>query len=149
MIRFAPLAMIIVAIGALVGCGNAPKPTSPIVTNQLTVSSPTPAYGSALTLTSVLNPALNGAQPSGTVLFYDGAVLLGSSPVTGGKAVLTTSSLTVGNHALSASYSGDSTFMPSTSTAVSVDVALSTSIKVNVTDTAGNQTSLVLPVAIH
>ena len=145
----APLAMMIVAIGALVGCGNAPKPTSPIVTNQLTVSSSTPAYGSALTLTSVLNPALNGAQPSGTVLFYDGAVLLGSSPVSGGKAVLTTSSLTVGNHALSASYSGDSTFMPSTSTAVSVEVALSTSLKVNVTDTAGNRTSLVLPVAIH
>ncbi len=134
-LRVAPLAMLLIALGTLVACGNSPKATSPIVTNQLTVSSTTPAYGSAVT--------------GGTVLFYDGAVLLGSSPVSGGKAVLTTSSLSVGTHALSSSYSGDSTFLPSTSTAVSVDVSLSTSIKVNVTDTTGNLTSLILPVTIH
>jgi hypothetical protein len=148
-LRVAPLAMLLIALGTLVACGNSPKATSPIVTNQLTVSSATPAYGSAVTLTSMLNPAASGAQPGGTVLFYDGAVLLGSSPVSGGKAVLTTSSLSVGTHALSSSYSGDSTFLPSTSMAVSVDVSLSTSIKVNVTDTTGNLTSLMLPVTIH
>jgi hypothetical protein len=148
-LRAAPLAMLLIALGTLAGCGNSPKTTSPVVSNLLTVSSATPAYGSALTMTSMLNPANNPAQPGGTVLFYDGAVLLGSSPVSGGKASLTTSSLSVGTHALSSSYSGDSTFMPSTSTAVSVDVSLSTSVKVSVVDTAGNLTSLVLPVTVQ
>ena len=80
---------------------------------------------------------------------YDGAVLLGSSAVSGGKATFTTSSLAVGTHTLTASYSGDSTFMPSTSTAVSVQVALTTAVNVVVRDTAGNLTTLALPLSIR
>jgi len=38
---------------------------------------------------------------------------LGSATLSGGKASLTTSALAVGNHAIVASYSGDSTFLPS------------------------------------
>jgi subtilase family serine protease len=147
--RVAPLAMLIIALGAMSACSSSPKASSPAITNQLTVSSSTPAYGSALTMTSLLNPSASSAQPSGTVLFYDGASLLGSSPVSGARAVLTTSSLAVGTHALSASYSGDSTFMPSTSTAVSVNVSVSGSLKVTVSDTAGNLAILALPFTIY
>jgi hypothetical protein len=144
----ASFVMILIASGCLVACGSSHKTTSPTVTNLLTVSSTTPTYGKALTMTSALSPTTSGTQPSGTVLFYDGAVLLGSSTVSGGKATLTTTSLAVGSHALSASYSGDSTFMPSTSTAVNVKVGLSTTVSVVVRDTAGNLTTLVLPLSI-
>lgn len=149
MLRLAPFAVMLIALGTLVACGGSHKATSPAVTNQLSVSSTTPAYGTALTITSVLSPKANGTQPSGTVLFYDGAVLLGSSAVSGGKAIFTTSSLAVGTHTLTASYSGDSTFMPSTSTAVSVQVALTTAVNVVVRDTAGNLTTLALPLSIR
>src|SRR6185295_7464154 len=89
---------------------------------------------SATTLTSAPNPALSQRPvlltamvavvppstgvPTGSVTFFDGPTPLGTKPVTAGRATLTTSALTVGAHALTASYSGDGKIAPSTSTVV-------------------------------
>src|ERR1700755_3055704 len=59
-------------------------------------SSPNPAtYGAMVTLTATISP-----PTIGTVTFYDGFTVLGSSPVSGGQALLTTSLLKPGTHSL-------------------------------------------------
>ncbi len=73
---------------------------------------------SAVTLSSTPNPSASGAQvtltavvsgisPTGTVSFRDGASLLGSAAVAGGRASLLVSGLAPGLHLLSAEYGGD------------------------------------------
>jgi len=92
---------------------------------QLT-SSANPAYqGENITFTAtvaqlaftVAVPAgLTNPAPTGTVSFYDGATLLGTSPLTVAlTATVSTSTLAVGTHAVTAVYSGDSANNPSTS----------------------------------
>ncbi|HTP49431.1 MAG TPA: protease pro-enzyme activation domain-containing protein [Anaeromyxobacteraceae bacterium] len=81
----------------------------------------TPVLGSPVVLTGTVSSA-SGA-PTGTVQFADGARSLGSpAALAGGTAVLTTSALAVGAHALSATYSGDSSHLSSTAPAVAVTV---------------------------
>jgi uncharacterized delta-60 repeat protein len=76
----------------------------------LTPANPvTPLFSSA-TFTATVTPtnANYHPQPSGTVQFFDGGALLGSSPVdTSGHTSFTTSSLTLGSHTITAVYSGN------------------------------------------
>jgi hypothetical protein len=58
----------------------------------------------------------------GTVTFYDGSESLGIGTISSGMASLTTSSLGVGSHALTAGYGGSSSHSASTSTSVSLTV---------------------------
>ena len=55
------------------------------------------------------------AGATGTVTFYDGAIVLGTGTVVGGAASLSTPSLAAGTHGLRAYYQGDSNFTASTS----------------------------------
>ena len=61
------------------------------------------------------HPVFN--PPTGTVNFYDGTTLLGSDNSTNGTASLSTSSLSVGSHSLTAQYVGNTWFDASTSAA--------------------------------
>ncbi len=74
----------------------------------------------ALTLNSVTFTAtVTGSVgvPTGSITFTDGATQLGVVQVDAkGVATITAASMTAGNHALAASYSGDATNFPSTST---------------------------------
>jgi hypothetical protein len=93
-----------------------------------------------LTLTSSVNPSgldqpvtftamivpQYGGQASGTVTFKDGSTVLGSGPVSGNAASLTTSGLAMGTHSITAIYSGDSNFTGSTSNTVSQVVTKAT-----------------------
>ncbi len=75
----------------------------------------------SVTFTATVTPASGSGVPNGTVSFADGASAIAGSPVTldnTGKAMLTTSVLTVGNHTISASYSGDPNFNASNSNSV-------------------------------
>jgi hypothetical protein len=63
-----------------------------------------------------------GVGPTGTVSFFNGTTLMGSVAVNGGTGGLSTSSLTVGPHSITASYSGDGNFSSSTSGALSQNV---------------------------
>jgi hypothetical protein len=85
------------------------------------------------TLTSNRNPsnpgqrvtfkaAVSPSTATGTVQFFDGSVLLGTAPVSGGTASLATSSLAAGNHSITAHYSGDDTYNGSTSAVLTQSV---------------------------
>jgi hypothetical protein len=66
------------------------------------------------------------ANPTGTVSFFDqslGGQLLGTAPMgANGQAVFTTSSIGPGVHNITASYSGDATFLASSSSQVTVTI---------------------------
>jgi hypothetical protein len=72
--------------------------------------------GQAVTFTAYVGPTGTNA-PTGIVTFYDNGTLLGVADLVfgmmGPQATLTTSSLTLGNHTITADYSGDSNDAPS------------------------------------
>jgi sugar lactone lactonase YvrE len=80
---------------------------------------------SSVTLTATVSSSLG--MPTGSVAFYDGTTLLGSSTLASGVATYATSSLAEGAHSITAAYGGDSSFSSATSSALSLvlsDVAL-------------------------
>jgi predicted extracellular nuclease len=87
-------------------------------TSGTTVSvSPNPVItGNAVTLTANVTVPIT---PSGTVTFYDGASALGTVAVTAPSLAVT---LPVGQHAITAAYSGDASLLPSTSDTVTLAV---------------------------
>ncbi|HEX6493327.1 MAG TPA: Ig-like domain-containing protein, partial [Candidatus Dormibacteraeota bacterium] len=64
----------------------------------------------------------SGGSPGGTVDFKDGATVLATRPVSGGRSSLSTAGLSVGDHPITAVYSGDSTYAGSTSPVVTQTV---------------------------
>lgn len=103
---------------------------------------------SSVALSSSVNPAASGqtvtftaavtpSAATGTVQFYDGAALLGTSTLTNGIATYSTSSLAVGTHSITANYTGNATYGASNST------ALSQAVKNAVGLTAGYQSPIV------
>ncbi len=80
-------------------------------------SSRNPAQeGEQVTFTATITPTFPEAgEVSGRVTFKDGAVLLGNGRIRQGRARLSTSELTVGEHSISAVYLGDDTFNRRTS----------------------------------
>ena len=77
-------------------------------------------------LTSSLNPSNSGqsvtfaasvspSSATGTVTFFDGAAVLGTAPVSGGTASFSLSTLAAGNHSITASYGGNSSYNGSNS----------------------------------
>jgi hypothetical protein len=91
-------------------------------------------YTSSTTLASSLNPSVvgqsvtftatvstNSGVPTGSVTFKSGTTILGTAPLTGNTASLSISTLAAGNHAVSATYSGDTTY-PASSSAVLTQV---------------------------
>src|SRR5205823_2240064 len=88
----------------------------PATTTTL-VSSPNPSvFGQLVTLTATVTGIAGVPPPTGSVLFKDGAVTLGAMTLnTSATATLTTSTLAVGIHSLTAVYAGDSRFAGSAS----------------------------------
>ncbi len=101
--------------------------TSPTSTSVTLTSSVNPsAPGQAVTFTA--NVSGTGGTPTGTVKFTDGTTTLGTGTLnSSGNASFTTSSLSVGVHSITASYSGDSSFFPGVSDALSQTVNQATS----------------------
>jgi len=93
-------------------------------TTTSVVSSLDPStYGTAVTFTATIVPAISGPI-SGTVTFKDGAATLGAVAVntTTHKATFATPDLAVGAHSITAVYGGDSDFNASTSAALAQTV---------------------------
>ena len=65
---------------------------------------------------------VTGGTPSGTVTFKDGAVEIGSVPLSGANAVLNLSTLGPGLHSITANYGGDATHAASSSGALAQTV---------------------------
>ena len=79
----------------------------------LTPSATSLEQGKPLTLTATATPAGGGAgngTPTGSITFNDGNTLLATVPMTNGTATHTTSSLALGQHSLSATYSADASY---------------------------------------
>ena len=92
-------------------------------TTKLTSSVNPSVYGQAVTFTATVSAASPGSgTPSGSITFMDGGNTIGTGLLSSGKATFTTSSLSVGSHAITAVYSGDGNFTASTSTAISKGV---------------------------
>ena len=116
------------------------------------VATPSQTYfGQSVTLTATFYATANGSAPmTGTVAFYDGTTLLGTTSVTPvdppgtvyGSASLTTSALPVGNNNITAVYSGDANYSgASTATSASVQVMpAQTSLTLSVSTTAQGTT---------
>ncbi len=100
----------------------------------LTTSTSVALAGTPVTLTASVNEAATSstttatttAAPTGTVVFYDGANILGSATLATSQglstAQLVTSNLSGGNHSLTAAYLGDTNFSAATSSPVTVTV---------------------------
>ena len=89
------------------------------VTTATTVTSSTnpSVFGQVVTFTATVSSTFAGT-PTGTVTFSDGGTLLGTAPLSGGNATCNAlSSLynTVATHTITASYSGDTSYLGSTS----------------------------------
>ncbi|HEY6352370.1 MAG TPA: SBBP repeat-containing protein [Candidatus Angelobacter sp.] len=97
----------------------------------VTKITPTSVAATTTSLTSLLNPAIVGQKvtftanvapacgsvgaPAGSVTFSDGTNTLGTATLASGQAGFSTSALSAGPHSITAAYSGDSNFNPSTS----------------------------------
>jgi len=80
-------------------------------------------FGQSVMLTAAVSPVSGTGTPTGSVTFAEGTTVLGSSTLdANGRATISTSSLTVGTHSITARYNGDSAFSGSSSAPVSQTV---------------------------
>ena len=98
-------------------------------------TTPNPAVANAAVTLSVTVTAPTGV-PTGVVVFYDGTTAIGSANLTNGTGTLSTSSLPVGAHNLSAQYSGDASNAPGTSNVVSQVISAGTTLTTIATSNA-------------
>ncbi|HVJ07212.1 MAG TPA: Ig-like domain repeat protein [Acidisarcina sp.] len=90
-----------------------------VATQTTLTATPASTYpGQSVTLTATVSGA--GGTPTGTVGFYAGSTLLGTVTLSSGTATLNTTALPSGTDSLTAQYSGDATFKPSTSPTTTV-----------------------------
>jgi len=96
-ITFVPGTLAVVRAGVTVSVATSPAPSglNQSMTFTANVAAAAPAAGA----------------PGGTVRFFDGATLLGSSTLTSGSASLTTAGLAAGVHTIQATYDGDASFV--------------------------------------
>lgn len=106
--------------------------TSPILTETishpsstaLTTSDDTTTFGESVTLTATVTGTGSSNTPTGNVQFFNGTTSLGTSPLNGtGIATLATKTIPAGANSITARYAGDSTFVGSTSNAITQTVA--------------------------
>jgi sugar lactone lactonase YvrE len=98
--------------------GNRIRVVGESIPTSTTVSSSNSStyYGAALTLTA--NVSATSGTPTGTVAFYSDGSSLGSGSLAGGTASLTTRTLSIGSHSITAAYAGVVPYLASTSAAI-------------------------------
>jgi autotransporter-associated beta strand protein len=103
--------------------GTGTVTVGPVATTTTLASNLNPAtVGAVVTLTATVT----GSTPTGNVSFYNGATLIGTNVLNASfQASVTTSSLAVGTHSITATYAGNANNSTSTSTALSQVIELS------------------------
>jgi hypothetical protein len=112
-------------------------------TGVASVTNPS-VFGQPVTFTAAVTAVAPGAgTPTGTVTFFDGATNIGSGALNGsGVATVTTSTLSVSSHSITATYNADTNFTGSTSSAITQTVnqaATSTALTSSPNPSAANQ----------
>ncbi|WP_011175488.1 Ig-like domain repeat protein [Candidatus Protochlamydia amoebophila] len=106
------------------GDANFTASTSPVLSQNIIAATTSIAlsssmipsvFGQTITLTADVTILAGSGVVSGTVTFNEGSVVLGTSGVSNGIALITISNLSVGAHTLKATYNGNSSFGNSTS----------------------------------
>ena len=92
-------------------------------------TNPAPS-GTPVTFTAVVTPS----AATGTVTFYDSSTSIGSGTLSGGVVSLTTSSLVVGAHSITAVYGGDTNYVGSTSSVLTQNIKTLSSISLSPTN---------------
>ena len=101
-------------------------------------SSATANFGTAVTFTATVTPS----SATGTVTFSDGSTVLGTATIIAGKATFKTSTLSLGSHSITATYSGDATFAGSASAALAQLIKLAAPVATKTTLTASSSTGV-------
>ena len=131
--------------------------TTTITTTTALSSSANPsAAGQQVTFTATVSPASGTGTPTGMVTFSDGGSQIGTATLNsdGTATIATTSPLSVGSHAITASYSGDRNFTASTGSltqtvnqaATTTTTAVTSSANPSVTGQTVTYTATVSPV---
>jgi hypothetical protein len=85
-------------------------------TTAVVSSAPTSVHGQSVTFTAKVSAvAPSSGTPTGAVTFFDGTTPLATVPLVAGQASYTSSTLARGDHAITAVYGGDASFLASTS----------------------------------
>lgn len=113
---------------AILSIAQAPSQTG------LTASSSAPGLGLPVTLTVQATSTTSGV-PTGRVTLLDGSSTLAVVSLTAGAATFTTSGLAQGAHDLSAAYSGDADFLPSSSATAELAVGAASDFTMTATGT--------------
>jgi MYXO-CTERM domain-containing protein len=92
-----------------------------LTTTTVTSSKNPSPFGTNVTFTVTVTSAVTGTI-DGTAVLRDGLAVLGVANVTGGSATFSTTALKAGFHDISAAYSGNTDFAPSTSTALQQEI---------------------------
>jgi hypothetical protein len=101
--------------------------------------------GQPVTITVTVTPvAPASGTPTGTVTFLDGTASLGTGTLSGGQATFTTSSVAAGSHSITANYAGDTNFVASTSTSLSLPVKIATTTALTASPNPSNTGQSVL-----
>jgi Bacterial Ig-like domain (group 3)/Autotransporter beta-domain len=87
-------------------------------TTTLASSANPSSLGQPVTFTAVVTVTGGVGTPTGTVNFTDAGLLIGTAALVGNSATLTTSSLALGSHPITATYLGSGTFATSASQAL-------------------------------
>ncbi len=112
------------------GDSNYVLSTSPILlqtvnpvstTTSLSASTNASEFNQAIVFTATVSTP-GGGTPTGSVAFEDGSNTIGTVALKSGTATLTVSGLGVRTHTITAVYAGNTTFIGSSSTAISVTV---------------------------
>jgi hypothetical protein len=91
--------------------------SQPVGSKTLLTTSGSPALvGQSVSFTAAISSVYGPIPDGGTVTFYDGPTVIGSSPTLSQMASLTTSSLSAKTHTIKALYGGDATLKPSSGT---------------------------------
>jgi Bacterial Ig-like domain (group 3)/MBG domain (YGX type) len=95
--------------------------TGTVAVTTTTLTAPSSAsQGTAVMLTAVVSST--SGTPTGSVSFYNGTALLGTSTLNSGTATLNTTALPAGANTVTATYAGSSSFSASTSSAVTIAI---------------------------
>ncbi len=121
-------------------------------TTVLTSSVNPSVIGESLTFTATCSgqwSVVSGQWPTGTVTFRDGSTSLGTASLSSGQATLPSVFTTVGKHAITASYSGDTSFSSSSGSVVQ-SVCSTYTTTYTITNTSNSSTVMgSLPYALN